>query len=183
MKIAIIGSGIAGLGAAWLLQRQHDITIFEQGDYAGGHSNTFVHRTPAGEVPVDTGFIVYNESCYPNLTGLFRTLNVQTRANDMSFSVSIGGGAFEYAGDTLAKLFVQPSNLASPTHIGMLLEILRFNAQTKRLLHEDRLPQCALGEFLDAQGFGRALRTRYLGPMAGAIWSTSTRAAFQCPYP
>lgn len=183
MKIAIIGSGIAGLGAAWLLQREHDITVFEQAGYAGGHTNTYVHRTPAGQVPVDTGFIVYNEPCYRNLTGLFRTLGVETRVSDMSFGVSIADGAFEYAGDNLVKLFVQPSNLASPTHIGMLLEILRFNRLTGQLLRRDRLPNHTLGEFLDRNGFGRALRTRYLGPMAGAIWSTSTRDAFQYPYP
>lgn len=183
MKIAIIGSGIAGLGAAWLLQRRHEVTVYEQAAYAGGHTNTFRHRTPQGEVPLDTGFIVYNDLCYPNLIGLFAALGVETRPTDMSFGVSLAAGAFEYAGDNLAKLFVQPSNLVSPTHIGMLLEILRFNAQTKRLLREDRLPQCTLGEFLDARRFGRALRTRYLGPMAGAIWSTSTREVFDYPYP
>lgn len=183
MKIAIIGSGIAGLGAAWLLQHQHEITVFEQCDYPGGHTNTFVHRTPAGDVPVDTGFIVYNDLCYPNLIGLFRVLDVETRPTDMSFGVSLAGGRYEYAGDNLAKLFVQASNLVSPVHIGMLLGILRFNALTKRLLREDRLPQCTLGEFLDQHGFGRALRTRYLGPMAAAIWSTSTRDTFQYPFP
>jgi predicted NAD/FAD-binding protein len=183
MKIAIIGSGIAGLGAAWLLQRRYDVTLFEQAGYAGGHTNTFLHRTPDGEVPVDTGFIVYNEPCYPHLTGLFRTLGVETRASDMSFGVSIGDGAFEYAGDNLAKLFVQPANLVSPTHPRMLLQILRFNRLTRRLLRIDRLPRYTLGEFLDHHGFGRALRTRYLGPMAGAIWSTSTRSVFDYPFP
>jgi uncharacterized protein len=183
MKIAIVGSGIAGLGAAWLLQRKHDVTVFEQAGYAGGHTNTYLHHSPAGEIPIDTGFIVYNEPCYPNLTALFRSLGVETRASDMSFGVSLKEGAFEYAGDNLATLFVQPGNLVSPTHLGMLLEILRFNRLTKRLLKLDRLPQYTLDEFLDRNGFGHAIRARYLGPMAGAIWSTSTRAAFDYPYP
>ncbi len=183
MRIAIIGSGIAGLGAAWLLQHSHAVVLFEQAGYAGGHTNTYRHLSPSGEIAIDTGFIVYNEPCYPNLCGLFRHLGVETRDSDMSFGVSLGQGDYEYAGDNLATLFAQPGNLVSPTHLGMLLEILRFNRLTKRLLAQDRLPHCTLGEFMDQNGFGMAVRSRYLGPMAGAIWSTSTRKAFDYPYP
>lgn len=183
MKVAVIGSGISGLGAAWLLQRRHDVTLFEQAPRAGGHSDTQYVQTPTGEVPVDTGFIVYSEPCYPNLTGLFRHLGVETKPSDMSFGVSIANGAFEYAGDNLATLFVQPSNLVSAAHLGMLRDILRFNILTKRALREDRLENCSLGEFLDWHGFGLAVRTRYLLPMAGAIWSSSMRACLEHPYP
>lgn len=183
MKIAVIGSGISGLGAAWLLQRRHEVTLFEQASRAGGHSDTQILHTASGEVPVDTGFIVYNEPCYPNLTGLFKTLAIETRPSNMSFGVSLAKGEFEYAGDTLASLFVQPSNLVSAAHLGMLRDILRFNILTKRALRTDTLEDCTLGEFLDRRGFGQALRTRYLLPMAGAIWSSSTRACLDRPYP
>jgi predicted NAD/FAD-binding protein len=183
MRIAIVGSGISGLSAAWLLQHRHDITLFEQADRAGGHTNTYLMRTAAGERPVDTGFIVYNEPCYPHLAGLFRVLGVQTQPSDMSFGVSIADGAIEYAGDNFATLFVQRSNLVSPVHARMLLEILRFNRQVKRLLAEDRLPDVTLGEFLERGGFGAAIRSRYLLPMTGAIWSTSTRDCLEFPFP
>ena len=182
MKIAVIGSGISGLASAWLLARKHDVVLFEQESRLGGHTNTFVMRTPHGDQPVDTGFIVYNERNYPNLTAMFRELGVETRNSDMSFGVSIGEGTYEYAGDNLATLFAQRSNLFSLAHWRMLFEILRFNGLTKNLLARDALPAGTLGEFLDAHNFSSGLRTRYLLPMAGAIWSCSTRKALEYPY-
>lgn len=183
MKIAVVGAGIAGMAAAWLLQRKHEVVLFERAARAGGHTNTFVVKAARGEQPVDTGFIVYNEPCYPNLTALFRELGVATRPSDMSFGVSLGAGAYEYAGDNLFTLFAQRRNLLSPRHLGMLFEILRLNRLTKRLLARDAPPEITLGEFLDRHRFGQALRTRYLLPMCGAIWSSSTRAGLQIPYP
>lgn len=183
MRIAVIGSGISGLATAWLLQRKHEVVLFEQEVRAGGQTNTFVVKTAAGAQPIDTGFIVYNEPCYPNLTAFFRELGVETRSSDMSFGVSIGEGRYEYAGDNLFTLFVQWSNLFSPRHLWMLLEILRLNRLTKRLLRQDALPEITLGQFLDQHRFGQALRTRYLLPMCGAIWSTSTRGCLDFPYP
>ncbi|MGH8529955.1 MAG: NAD(P)/FAD-dependent oxidoreductase [Nevskiales bacterium] len=183
MKIAVIGTGISGLAAAWLLQRKHEVVLFERETRAGGHTNTFIAQTAAGAQPIDTGFIVYNEPCYPNLTALFRELGVATRSSDMSFGVSIGEGRYEYAGDNLFTLFVQPSNLFSPRHLGMLLEILRLNRLTKLLLRQNTLPEITLGEFLDKYRFGSAIRSRYLLPMCGAIWSTSTRGCLDFPYP
>lgn len=180
MKIAVIGTGIAGLSAAWLLSRRHRVTLFETNARPGGHTNTVVTRDGQW---VDTGFIVYNQHNYPNLTRLFAHLGVATQESDMSFGVSIGDGAFEYAGDNLATVFAQPSNLLSVQHWRMLAEILRLNALCKRLLREDRLPAVTLGEFLARNGFGRALAARYLLPMAGAIWSCSPRRAAEFPFP
>ena len=182
MKVAVIGSGISGLSCAWLLSAKHEVALFERDARLGGHTNTVTVKTAAGEQPVDTGFIVYNQNNYPLLTAMFRELGVVTQPCDMSFGVSIGDGAFEYAGDTFATLFLQASNLVSRSHWRMLTEILRFNATTKRLLDRNDLPGGSLVEFLDAHGFGSELRTRYLLPMAGAIWSCSTRQALAFPY-
>ncbi len=182
MRVAVIGSGISGLACAWLLSEKHEVTLFERTLKLGGHTNTVTVKTPSGEQPVDTGFIVYNERNYPLLTAMFRELGVSTRHSDMSFGVSIAEGAYEYAGDTLATLFLQASNLVSRKHWRMLTEILRFNATTRKLLERDALPSGSLSEFLDAHGFSRELSTRYLLPMAGAIWSCSTRQALAFPY-
>ena len=182
MKIAVIGSGISGLACAWLLSQKHEIVLFEREKRLGGHTNTVVVPTPHGEQAIDTGFIVYNERNYPHLTAMFRELGFATQNSDMSFGVSLNDGAYEYAGDNLATLFLQASNLVSPRHWRMLLEILRFNSKTRALLASDALPGGSLGEFLDRHGFNRELRTRYLLPMAGAIWSCSTRQALEYPY-
>ncbi len=182
MRVAVVGSGISGLSCAWLLSAKHEVVLLEREPRLGGHTNTVMVRTASGEQPVDTGFIVYNERNYPQLTAMFRTLGVTTQNSDMSFGVSLAGGAYEYAGDSLATLFLQWSNLVSPAHWRMLLEILKFNAHAKRLLAADTLPSCSLGDFLDAHGYSQALRTRYLLPMAGAIWSCPTRQALEYPY-
>jgi predicted NAD/FAD-binding protein len=182
MRVAVVGSGIAGLSCAWLLSAKHEVVLFEREGRLGGHTNTVLVPTAQGPQPVDTGFIVYNERNYPLLTAMFRGLGVATQDSDMSFGVSLADGAYEYAGDNLATLFLQARNLVSPRHWRMLLEILRFNALTKRLLSREALPAGSLGEFLDAHGFCTELGTRYLLPMAGAIWSCSTRQARSFPY-
>ncbi|MAA74672.1 MAG: NAD/FAD-binding protein [Salinisphaeraceae bacterium] len=177
MRIAIVGSGISGLAAAWLLRGEHDITLFEADARAGGHSNTVM----AGDQPVDTGFIVYNEPNYPRLTRLFSELGVGTVASDMSFAASIAGGRIEWAGDNLLTLFGQRRNIASPSHWRMLRDILRFNRQAKQLLTENSIPDTTLGAYLNEQGFGQAMLGRYLLPMAACIWSTPTRAIGDFP--
>ena len=180
MKIAVIGTGISGLAAAWLLSRKHSVTLYEKDARPGGHTNTFV--TPDGQ-PVDTGFIVFNQACYPNLTALFRELDVAVQKTRMSFGVSLNDGAYEWAGsDNFLTVFAQPSNMFRPAHIRMLLEILKLNGRCRKLLASGELPQgISLGEFLDREGYSQALRSRYLLPMAGMIWSCSPKQAADYP--
>jgi predicted NAD/FAD-binding protein len=168
MNIAIIGTGIAGMSAAWLLAKGHAVTVYEQAGRAGGHANT-VEAQGAG--PVDTGFIVYNEPCYPNLTALFRHLGVPTKPSEMSFAVSLDGGALEYGGNNPAQLFAQGRNLLSPRFWSMVGDILRFYRMAPGFA-EDEAAATSLGDYLDRHGFGRAFQEDHLMPMAAAIWST-----------
>lgn len=182
MKIAVIGSGISGLAAAYCLQQRHEVTLLEQDARVGGHTNTIRVPTAAGEQPVDTGWIVYNALNYPNLSALFAELGVATRPTAMSFGVSLGDGAYEWKGsDNLLSVFAQPSNLLRPSHWRLLRDILRLNRLCRARLAAGALPAGALGAFLDEAGFGPELRSRYLLPMAGLIWSCSPRQAAEYP--
>ena len=171
MRIAVIGSGIAGLGAAWLLRNRHEVTLYERNDYAGGHTHTLDIPGADGPTPVDTGFMVFNQRNYPLLTGLFRHLHIDTQKTDMSFGVSIGDGRLEYAGSNLATLMAQPRNWFSPEHYRMIKDILRFNREAIALLSHDDLQGQTIAEFLHQGGYSAAFRNRYLLPMAAAIWS------------
>lgn len=164
-KIAVVGSGIAGLSAAWLLSKHHQVTLFESEPRVGGHS----HTVEALGVPVDTGFIVYNERTYPNLTAFFRHLEVPTKASLMSFAVSIDEGRLEYAG-SLKGLFAQPRNLSSLRFWSMLKDLARFYHRAPRDLAG--VGKISLGDYLDGIGCGPAFRDDHLYPMAAAIWST-----------
>lgn len=175
-RIAVIGSGAAALGAAWLLQRNHDVTVFEQNAHVGGHANT----VEVSGIPVDTGFIVYNERNYPNLIRMFAELEVPTQATDMSFGVSVDGGALEYAGGSLGGLFGQPSNLVRPRFLGMVADILRFYREAPALLAGTG-DDLSLGEYLDRGGYGRAFIDDHLLPMAAAIWSAPSRTMLEFP--
>lgn len=179
LNIAVVGTGVSGLSAAWLLSDAHDVTVFEQGDYPGGHSNTVTVSGPAGEVAVDTGFIVYNEPAYPNLTALFDHLGVTTKPTEMTFAVSLAGGALEYAGTDLFTLFAQKKNLFSRRFWSMLLDIRRFYAEAPRQLAQ--MDNLTLGDYLDANAYGQAFREDHLYPMAAAIWSIPARQAAQYP--
>ena len=183
MRIAVVGSGIAGLGAAWLLRRQYAVTLYERNGYVGGHTHTLEVPTAAGATPVDTGFMVFNHRNYPLLTGLFRHLNIATQKTDMSFGVSIGEGRVEYAGSNLATLMAQPRNWISATHYRMLADILRFNRETTAALAAGTLPDTTLGAFLDARRYRRPFRDSYLVPMAAAIWSSPAREILDFPLP
>lgn len=183
MNIAVIGSGISGLSAAYYLSRAHAVTLYEQDVRVGGHTNTIEVPLPGGGVqPVDTGWIVYNGINYPNLTALFAELDVRTRPTSMSFGVSLGRGRYEYMGsDALWTVFAQPSNLLRVSHLRMLIDILRLNSKANRLLRAGMLPEGTLGQWLDRSGLSRQLAGRYLLPMAGLIWSCSPRKAMEYP--
>ena len=176
-RIAIIGTGIAGLSCAWLLSGHHDVTVFEADDRVGGHSNTVEVATPSGGVPVDTGFIVYNEVTYPNLTALFRHLGVETQATEMSFAVSLDGGRMEYAGTNLSGLFAQTRNLFRPRFWGMLRDLLRFYRAAPGDLARLEAGTDSLDDYLRAGGYGAAVRDDHLLPMSAAIWSCPAQEA------
>ena len=179
-RIAVIGSGIAGLGAAWTLAQRHDVTVYEAAYRPGGHSNTVEVRAGGRTIPVDTGFIVYNPANYPNLTALFAHLGVPTRPSEMSFAVSADDGALEYAGTDLGGLFAQRSNLVRPRFLGMVGDILRFYRRAPALLDGPPTRQ-TLGEYLAAGRYGQAFIHDHLLPMAAAIWSCPTRTMLEFP--
>ncbi len=174
-KIAVAGAGISGLAAAWLLSRRHDVTLFEAENRLGGHSHTVL----AGKVPVDTGFIVYNEPAYPNLTALFRYIGVATQPSDMSFSVSLDAGRVEYSGGSVAGLFAQPGNLLRPRFWAMLRDIIRFYREAPAAM--PLLGETRLDEYLRAAGFSTAFCEDHLYPMIAAVWSTPAGQAGALP--
>ncbi|MGI9291110.1 MAG: NAD(P)/FAD-dependent oxidoreductase, partial [Gammaproteobacteria bacterium] len=170
MRIAIIGAGVSGLYAAHLLHAQHDIEIFEAGRYPGGHTNTVDAEVDGKIIPVDTGFIVYNEPNYPLFTNLLQELGVATQNGEMSFSMSCQLSGLEYNGSNLNTLFAQRSNLVKPGFYKMLMEIMRFNKLADELINSSE--DLKLGDFLGNHGFSGPAVDDYLVPMAAAIWSS-----------
>lgn len=191
MKLAIVGAGISGLAVAHKLQGHADVTLFEAGDYFGGHTHTVdvTLATAQGEVThgVDTGFLVFNERTYPNLIALLAELGVPTAKSDMSFSVQVPGAlrgrTLEWSGTSLASVFAQRSNLVNPRFLGMLADLLRFNALATRIAvaNEESSLMQPLGEFLQAHRLGQAFRDWYLLPMLGCIWSCPTDQMLKFP--
>ena len=184
MRIAIVGSGIAGLGSAWLLRKQgHAVTLFEANDYLGGHTHTVDVTRDGVTAPVDTGFLVFNDRTYPHLVALFDELGVASVASEMSFSARIDAAGLEWAGTSVASLFAQPSSALRPDFWRMLADVARFNRETASLLERDALWSISLGEFLDERRFGAPLRDWYLLPMAAAIWSSPKKDILDFPLP
>ena len=191
MKLAIVGSGISGLAVAHTLKGHADITVFEAGDYFGGHTHTVdvTLPTPQGLVThgVDTGFLVFNERTYPNLIQLFADLQVETTASDMSFSVKVpgalGGRTLEWSGTDLSTVFAQRRNLINPRFWRMLADVLRFNALCTRIAQEQREAalQQPLSDFLRTHKFSDEFRDWYFLPMMGCIWSCPTDQMLQFP--
>lgn len=180
MKIAVIGSGIAGNVAARRLSAAHDVTVFEAAGHVGGHTHTHTVEHEGRLVTVDTGFIVFNERNYPSFTALLRELGVASQASEMSFSVKCPGSGLEYAGTTLNSLFAQRSNALRPSFWRMIRDILRFNREAPALL-EDTAPDVSLDEYLRGNRYSQAFVHHYILPMGAAIWSAGTRTLREFP--
>lgn len=174
-RVAVVGSGIAGLSAAWLLSRKLSVTLYESEKRLGGHSNTVMVPTKDGDIPVDTGFIVYNERNYPNLVALFKEIGVPTAASNMSFAASLEGGKLEYSGSGLNGLIGQRGNVVRPRFWRMMRDILRFYRGAPALLLRTDLHGVSLGEYLDRNDYAPAFIEDHLLPMGAAIWSTTAR--------
>ncbi len=174
MRIAIIGSGIAGLTCAHLLSRRHEVTVFEAASWIGGHTHTLDVHWQGRDYAVDTGFIVFNDWTYPNFIRLLDHLGVASRPTQMSFSVHDPASGLEYNGHNLDSLFAQRRNLLSPGFWGMLRDILRFNRQAIADLDGGRIAATTiLGDYLRAEGYGQRFIDHYVVPMGSAIWSMS----------
>ncbi len=180
MKIAVIGTGIAGMVAAHKLHRAHDLTVFEAGNYVGGHTATIPVEENGRTLPVDTGFIVYNEWTYPNFCALLSELGVATKPSDMSFSVRDERTGLEYAGNNLSTLFAQRRNLLRPSHYRMLADLLRFYRQSRELLRSDA-DTLTLGEYLQRRRYSQVFIEQHLIPMGAAIWSANPAQFYQFP--
>lgn len=181
MKIAVIGAGISGLGAAYALSHDHDVRVFEQDSRIGGHAHTVDVEYDDGKQWVDTGFIVYNYQNYPNLTSLFEHLDVPTRWSDMSFGFSLNDGDCEYACDSIDKIFAQRWRAFDPRFVQTFTEILRFTKVGPQDLASGRMDGLSLREWLEERRFSRWFRERFLLPMGGAIWSTSLADVMDFP--
>lgn len=174
MKVAIIGSGISGLTSAYLLNQEHDVTVFESAERIGGHTATI--EVPEGDSirAIDTGFIVFNDWTYPNFIRLMDELGVHSKATEMSFSVSCQRTGLEYGGNNLNTLFAQRRNIFNVPFMGMLKDILRFNKEAIQDLESGQLKEgVTLGEYLKAKGYGARFASHYLIPMGSAIWSST----------
>lgn len=172
-NIAVIGSGIAGMSAAWLLSQKHDVTVYEKNGRLGGHSNTVTVNTSLGPTPVDTGFIVFNDATYPNLVALFAHLGVETKMSDMSFGVSLNGGRTEYSSVGASAFLCGGRNLISPRFWSMTWDLLRFYRSAPLELLRTRDELISLGDYLNRRGYGDAFQRDHLLPQAAAIWSAS----------
>ena len=183
MKIAIIGSGIAGLTCAWRLAGHHQVTLFEAEPTVGGHTATVDVSTPQGTYAIDTGFIVYNDRTYPRFMGLLSELGISGQKTQMSFSVHNPQSGLEYNGHTLTSLFAQRRNLVNPAFWGLLRDIMRFNRLAKEALAGDVNENATLETFLEQHGFSAFFARHYILPMGAAIWSSSLQEMRRFPLP
>ncbi|MEY4916898.1 MAG: hypothetical protein RL616_811 [Verrucomicrobiota bacterium] len=180
-RLAIIGTGIAGLGCAHFLHRRFELTLYEKNNYAGGHTNTVAVPEENRSVPIDTGFMVFNEVTYPNLTRLFRELGVATKPAPMSFSVQHLPTGLEFCGTSLNHLFGQRKNLFRPRFWKMILQINRFNTEAIEALTSPQFQNHALGEYVRERNYGEDFLNFYLVPMSAAVWSTPPERMLEFP--
>lgn len=181
-KIAIVGAGISGLLSAYLLNREHDVTLFEANEYLGGHTHTKQVQSGGKTYPVNTGFIVFNDWTYPNFIKLMDQLNIKSEDSEMSFSVRDENTRLEYNGTSLNSLFAQRSNLFKPSFWLMVKDILRFNKQTVEMVKNNSVSnEQTLGEFVNENGYGDRFIHHYIIPMGSAIWSASADVMMEFP--
>ncbi len=180
MKIAVIGTGIAGNFAAYQLSQQHDVTVFEQNDYVGGHTHTHQVNWHNESHKIDSGFIVFNKKTYPNFLNLINELEVEYQPTNMSFSVKCENSGLEYNGTNLNSLFAQRRNLLKPSFYRMIKDILRFNEQSLELLIDDQ-NRISLGDYLAKNQYSAQFINHYIVPMGAAIWSTDHQSMFDFP--
>jgi predicted NAD/FAD-binding protein len=180
-RVAVIGSGIAGLGAAHELAGRHHVTLFESGHTLGGHAHTVDVTLDGLTHGVDTGFLVFNERTYPRLIKLFAQLEVPTAKSDMSFSVQVKSRGLEWSGSDLNAVFAQRRNLLAPRFLRMLTQILRFNRESTALVQQGRVPDCSLGDYLAQGRYSDELVQWYLLPMAACVWSCPAATMMQYP--
>jgi len=180
MRIAVVGSGIAGLASAWLLSREHEVVLFERDARLGGHTHTHTVQQAGREYRVDSGFIVFNPDNYPLLSRLFAELGVRSQPTSMSFSVQDARSGLEYNATNLDAMFCQRRNLLSPRFLRMVREILRFYRESPALLRSDA-PGPSLGEYLEAGGYSTLFAEDHLIPMASALWSSSSAEVLRFP--
>jgi len=171
-KLAIVGTGIAGMGAAYFLNKNYDITVFEKDNYVGGHTNTITVKENDKEIFIDTGFMVFNKVTYPNLTKLFEKLNVAIKPTDMSFSVFHLESGLEYSGSGLNGLFAQRKNIFNPKFVKMLFQINRFNKECLETLSNPKYADYSLADYVEEKEFGNEFLYKYLIPMSSAVWSS-----------
>ncbi|MGI9284618.1 MAG: NAD(P)/FAD-dependent oxidoreductase [Pseudomonadales bacterium] len=182
MRVAVVGSGISGLSAAYYLSRQHEVTLFEAAERLGGHTATIDVSVNGNNYAIDTGFIVYNSRTYPNFIRLLTELGVSSQTTEMSFSVSCAATGLEYGGSGFSALFAQRRNLISPYFLRLLLNIVRFNRNAVRDLQAGSLSaEMSLGAYLSVNNYASGFVRHYLTPMAAAIWSSSTASVLEMP--
>jgi predicted NAD/FAD-binding protein len=182
-RIAVVGGGIAGLGAAYVLSRRHEVHLFEKAPRLGGHTHTIAVDGADGPLALDTGFLVHNDRTYPNLVRLFAELGVETQPSDMSFGVTCRRTGYEYSSRGVAGFFADPRNLVRPRHYRLLAEIVRFNREAPAVLADPEGAATTLGEFVERRRFTDDFLRYYLYPMASAVWSASTHAIRSFPAP
>lgn len=180
-KIAIIGTGVSGMSAAYFLRQNYDITFFEKEDYAGGHTNTLTIDEDGRAVHIDSAFMVFNHETYPNLIRFFRELGIEEKNTNMSFSVQHLSSGLEYCGTGLNGLFAQRKNILSPRHVNMLLDINRFNKEALEVLTDDKLAGLSIAEFFEERSYGEDMLNKYLIPMSSAVWSTPPEQMLDFP--
>lgn len=181
IDIAVIGSGIAGMSAAWLLSQKHNVTVYEREDRLGGHANTVEAPTANGSVAVDTGFIVYNERNYPNLTALFKHLDVPTKASEMSFAASLDDGRMEYSGTDINGMLGQRRNIFRPRFWAILKDVRRFYRDAPTFINNENTVTWSLGHYLNVHNYSKPFIDDHLLPMGAAIWSANVADMLDFP--